>query len=232
MIDVVIPYKHSIGNELKYTLRSLCNLPHGNVYIVGDREPWFADTIIHIPTTTEYSPRFLDSEMKIGQVIYHQSLSDEFYLFNDDMFIMKPVEYIPMINLGTLDKRFAERIEAFGSSTYNMHLRQTAARLKQYGIEKPLDYESHIPMLMNKYKRRIVHDIVASQMKHGKVILPRSVYGNLFEESYIEQKDVKVYDMSSTLDSPYLSTTNQSFEHGHVGRHIRDVFKVKSVYEI
>ena len=49
MNDIVYVYKQSGdgGQELKHSLRSLCNITHGKIFVVGDREDWFSDHIIH-----------------------------------------------------------------------------------------------------------------------------------------------------------------------------------------
>ena len=50
MIDIVIPYRTSKTDELKYTLRAIDrHLEHGKVVIVGDIPDW-VQNVLTIPT--------------------------------------------------------------------------------------------------------------------------------------------------------------------------------------
>jgi hypothetical protein len=80
------------------------------------------------------------------------------------------------------------------------------------GIKNPLNYEMHIPMIMNKQKLK---DVLKS-----KNCLWRSLYGNIYNVGGINREDVKVYSNNSSnpksydwkgKNFAYLSTQDSSF---------------------
>jgi hypothetical protein len=94
---------------------------------------------------------------------------------------------------------------------YNTH-----DKLVSLGIDAPLNYEVHIPMVMNKLKLKNV--------LKNKTCLWRSLYGNIYNVGGIEHEDVKVYNKSSSSPKSYnwkgknfayLSTQDSSFSEMH-----------------
>ena len=60
----------------------------------------------------------------------------------------------------------------------------------------------------------------------------RSVYGNVNQIEYVEHKDVKHFDMKTVPICPdFLSTNDDVFEHGEVGKYIRSCFPERCKYE-
>ena len=100
-----------------------------------------------------------------------------------------------------------------GLTNYIKKLLVTYKKIKLIGIKDPLDYELHIPMIMEKEKLNEV-------LKYGDNFLYRSMYGNMFNVDSIETKDVKIYSegifASKQYDinknnSPFLSSADSSF---------------------
>jgi hypothetical protein len=114
---------------------------------------------------------------------------------------------------GTLDDRIEQREDIFSGNTYTTLLRKTLGSLNRRKTDVVLDYELHVPMVMEKRKLEKV------LMLSG---LWRSVYGNIFNVGGIQVKDVKVYDKNdrfhvnsydiNNLESDYLSSNDDSFE--------------------
>jgi hypothetical protein len=95
--------------------------------------------------------------------------------------------------------------------------------LKIYSI---LDYEIHVPMVMEKTK-------LAEVLVHP--ILWRSAYGNIYGIGGNEIKDVKInrYDPQTKFDFdtvPFLSTEDASFEDVRKAI-LEDMFPYPSPYE-
>ena len=88
-----------------------------------------------------------------------------------------------------------------------------------------VNFEVHLPMLMNKQKViDSIYKVSSPQM--------RSVYGNINGIDYIERDDVKVYDLETVPEDPdYLSTNEDTFRNGAVGEFIRNKFKKPSRFE-
>ena len=89
----------------------------------------------------------------------------------------------------------------------------TRTRLIEYGIDNPLDYELHIPMVMEKQKLK---NII---MKYPSCLW-RSMYGNIYSVGGSEMEDVKIYKNKKhaarsneiTESSVFLSTEDQAFD--------------------
>ena len=87
-----------------------------------------------------------------------------------------------------------------------------------------VNFEVHLPMLMNKQKViESIYKVSSPQM--------RSAYGNINRIEFVEVDDVKVYDLESVPDTDYLSTNDNTFRDGAVGEFIRNKFKKPSRFE-
>lgn len=95
-ITVVIPYVkgEAQGSELMYTLRSIEQYFNHefNVVVIGDREEWFSDEIIHIPhEKDEKSTSQIDILQKLVIALSANEVSEEFIFTADDIFFMQNV---------------------------------------------------------------------------------------------------------------------------------------------
>ena len=89
----------------------------------------------------------------------------------------------------------------------------TRTRLMEYGIDSPLDYELHIPMVMEKQKLK---DVIVKYPS----CLWRSMYGNIYAVGGTQMEDVKIYTNKKhaarsneiTESSIFLSTEDQAFD--------------------
>jgi hypothetical protein len=131
----------------------------------------------------------------------------------------------------TLDEKIRVREDLFSGNSYNKLLRETI-RVVSRKVHGPImDYELHVPMIMEKKKLLHVLNFTG---------LWRSTYGNLFDVGGIEITDVKVYVESSVfypnsykldeLKYDYLSSSDDSFELVK-STILEKLFNTKSVYE-
>lgn len=237
-MDIVYIYKHTMSEELKYSLRSLKNIPHRNVIVSGDREPWFSDKIIHLPRPNQSPHRryygaggskYNDAEQNLLRALRYENMSDNFILFNDDFFVMKPVQKLPDFNIGTLQETIDERLERTGETPYVKAIKSTKLFLENLQIRDPLNYSLHVPVVMGKSQRMAVSKLISGNSTN--VLLARTVYGNLFIEKSNKVSDSKVYDNDTILDDTFISTDEKSFINGNIGEYIRSEFKEASQYE-
>lgn len=228
MKDIVIPYRNSKSEELRYCLRSLKNLPHRNVFICGDRPDFISDKVIFLPNKTRARTAQLDCEMNLRLALEDERLSENFIYMNDDFFIMKKLTKLPNYFNGTIRELIRSRPEN-KFMRYNQSLKDTAKFLNSF--TNPLSYELHAPMVMNKLDRLEISNDILPILLTGKILLPRSIYGNIFCDINEFKKDVKLYSIN---DQPpkteFLSTIEHSFS-GIVGDYIKSKFKKKSIYE-
>src|SRR5690606_39482205 len=77
----------------------------------------------------------------------HPDISDPFLLFNDDFFVLQPIEEVPILHNGPVGG--APR-SSVGMSTYQQGRIDTRRLLQQWGYQRPLSYELHIPLEVHK----------------------------------------------------------------------------------
>ena len=213
-MDVVYICRSGPNEELRYSIRSVeKNLPHNNIWVIGQSPEWYKGSFIEVKNV---NAKYSNARANLDALIRSKLITEDFILMNDDFFIMRPIEKISYFYEGTLLER-AERNELLTTTgAYTQLLYNTHDKLIKMGIEEPLNYEMHIPMIMNKKKFKEV-------LKH-KTCLWRSLYGNIYEVGGTDREDVKVYVNNSSnpksyewrgKNFPYLSTQDSSFAEMH-----------------
>lgn len=229
-MDVVYFVKDEKENkELKYSVRSVVkNFPHGKIVFVGgcpdDMEP-----DLHLKIDQVGKTKYEKVHNLIKAAIECDEISDDFYLFNDDFFVLSPVNsLLPMIDgsLWCKVRRLEKKYK--GETKYSKRLLATARALRDAGYDR-LNYELHVPMVINKEK---ANEVIK---EFGPDIAFRSAYGNRFTKYGMLHPDVKIMSLEKRPDpdlhNVYLSTYDKSFEEGAVGKYIRNKFRKKSDYE-
>ena len=220
-LDVVIPYKQSFSNELIYTLRSLKNIPHRNVFIVGDKTRLKVNHIPYIQTANIA----INTLNIINLAVESEEVSSSFIYLHDDMYTLRPIKSIPIHHRGLYRDIVQEYQEAGKNTFYTKRMQTTYTRLLSMGIKDPLCYELHIPFVINK----------AKWLKFASHITPDvnklSMYGNLNEIGGTKINDVKVRRGGYCNNDMFVSTHDGSFNNSEVGRAIRTMFNEKSPYE-
>lgn len=228
MRDIVYILKDGItSKELVYSLRSVeKNFPHRYVWFVGGQPlNLIPDRSLKHEQQGLFKWDLIKSSML--EVIKQPELTDEFYLFNDDFFVMKPFEG-EFINYA--DRSLTERVNDFieERGAPNRYARTIlAARDQLLTLGYPeVNFEVHLPMLFEKGK-------VEEALKKCTSPQMRSVYGNITGCRYIEHSDVKVNRMEYIPDDPdFVSTNDNTFAFGNIGRYIRQTFDKRSRFEL
>lgn len=232
-LDVVYICEASERNEeLRHSLRSLANLPHGRVWLVGYKPRWVRD-VGYIPVN-QRSSKHINTWRNWQAMAAAPELPDRFLLFNDDFFITRPIEQIPALHRGPL----AAMMEQYRRRRLPLCLgraRTTETLLRRAGREDPLySYELHTPLLIERPALAKAIEWVGQQHR-GQVdqISKRTLYGNWVRAGGTEVRDVKVQQASAGLpitDLPLLSTSPQSWG-GLAGGWVRRRFHTPSPYE-
>ena len=234
-MDVVYLVKNSQYNEeLIYSLRSLVNLPHDKVFIVGGCPSEIDKSkIIHIPTA-QTGNKYKNTTTGLKTACEDIRLSQEFILMNDDFFVLKqinePKEELNMCR-GTISEvlcKMRSRHNTDGLYMTSMH--QTDVYLQDIGFKEPLSYELHVPMVIDKTK--FLRMFSLPYLTDSQLIHKRSIYGNLYLKDSKKIEDVKVYrDFFVPLGSDkFLSTEDISFS--RVKSYLGKLFPTKSPYEL
>ncbi len=225
--DIIYILKKELDTEeLRYSLRSVeKNFPHRYVWFIGGQPKGFKPDR-YIKHNQEGALKWELIRSSMYKAVENEELSDEFFLFNDDFFIMKPVkgEWKNFVDM-TLAERIEElKLENPWLNIYGRTLFKAEQELINLGAPT-MNYDVHLPMLFHKAN-------VAETIKQCSSPQMRSVYGNLTRSPFIIHPDVKVYDLETVPEDPdFLSTNDKTFNNGKVGEYIRAKFPKPCKYE-
>lgn len=224
-MDIVYFVKDSdTDEELRYSLRSLKNFPHNKVWFYGGC-PKGLKPDYHIEVKQDQPTKWANIFKSFKLACYNDKISKDFWLFNDDFFVMKPVKDGPNYYDGSLYKRVVTLEDTHhGMTPYSQQLRYTLQELECMGCDT-VNYALHVPMKINRKKAQELINIM-----DGPMI--RCLYGNYFKVGGEEHSDFKIDSLDKVYkDGDYLSTNDKSFNRGAVGKQIREYFKDKCKYE-
>jgi hypothetical protein len=185
-IDIVYPLGDGScwdDNELRLSLRSLEKYfkPHvGKVFILSNARPRWIQNIEHIhcvESSGSNAVKTVNVINKLKKICTNINCSEDFVLMNDDFFFMRHMDEIPNYCRGSL----AELINRHPTKAgyYYRALCATKSRLEAMGIQNPIDFEIHAPMIFNRAKLLATIGLCARDDKNP--ILLRSCYGNLHQ---------------------------------------------------
>lgn len=210
-MDFVYVCKNGENEELRYSIRSVLNsFPLANIWLVGGKPDWYIGNYIHVDQINSKYKNVINSLIAVTE---SKDINDTFIFMNDDFFIFKKIDRITNFNGGLLLDKINLYTDYSSGSYYTRQLVTTYNYLLKIGIKNPINYELHVPMIIEKKKLKKV-------LENKDKFLWRSVYGNIFNVSSNSISDVKIY--SSGLmknlsyqyneESIYLSTEDNSFK--------------------
>jgi hypothetical protein len=178
------------NNEIRYSLRSLVHLPHDKVFVVGERPEWLQN-IIHLDVRDNFAylngGKFRNVIQKIRAACQDERVSESFVLMNDDFFFLTDTTEIKPYANGTLESMI-EQYPDKKSQYYNALVR-TKQFLQKQGIEQPINYAVHYPIIYEKKKfLQMTDDIDWLEKGYSW----RTIYGNLFDIGRLDREDPKV----------------------------------------
>ncbi len=226
--DIVYILKDVVGpDELRYSIRSVVeNFPYKRIIFYGGKPEGITPDKYVALDQVGYD-RYEKVIYTIDKICRDDDITDDFWLFNDDFFIMNKVKDLPYMVRGTMANRIQDLTTKYGA---NGGYVKAHTSTQNYLIRKrydTLDYAMHVPMLIN---RKQALDVLNA---HPNIKLFRTLYGNVLRVGGLVVDDCKIYD---TLTKPnpsatFLSTTDRSFHRGEVGKYIRKTFQVACPYE-
>lgn len=228
--DIVYFVKNAPHNEeLRYSLRSIeKNFPHATVWIYGFCPYELnADRIINVE---QMEPtKWQNTRKLMAAACANDDITPDFWLFNDDFFIMKPITELPPLYDGDIITHI-EEIKARHSGTgtaYTSQLEHLAKTLKTAGYGTK-NYAIHKPMLINRAKMRETLE------KYPDEPMLRALYGNIHNIGGEPAKDCKIaaHLRPDTKDQAIISTDDFAFANLDTGDYIRAQFPDKCRYEV
>jgi hypothetical protein len=229
-VDVVYLYKECGSQELRMSLRTLAaNLPHEQLWFVGDPPPRWVKGAEWIPGNLKFSkPQNVFDNVRIAA--NHPDISDEFYYFNDDFFILKPVERVEMAWRGTLDQNISKVRPS--NKEWHESLVITRDWLRMLGHKRPRSYELHRPLPVNK-------QLMAETLELASDIRPdlppqwRTIYGVINRVGGVRDDDLKLKNgFTVDLDDhTFLSSDERCFHYNETCQALRLRFNRMCRYE-
>ena len=188
-MDVVYLCRAGENEELRYSLRSLANLPHERVWLFGGAPQWVTD--VDLVATDQRGTKYQVTTRAMRAACEHPDVSDPFALFNDDFYVARPCAEVPVLHRGLISDVLADyRRRGHGGSSYCRGMVQTARLLRSLGYDAPLSYELHVPLPVGKRAMTEALDVGAAA---GIAVLhKRTLYGNLARLGGERLIDVKI----------------------------------------
>ena len=226
-MDVVYICREGNNEELRYSIRSVVkNLKHDNIWVVGGIPGWYTGNHVRI---RQSNTKYKNAVTNLTSICNNPEISDTFILMNDDFYIMNRVDDVPYMHGGLIEDKVVDHLFTQHDSYLRMLMQTDKTIIKKTG-SPGVNYELHVPMIMNKKK-------LSSVLKLNG--LWRSLYGNIYGVGGIKTQDVKVYgaqrnnrvsyDYRTSLGD-YLSSNDDSFDI-LINDVLADVFPDKSQYE-
>lgn len=225
-MDIVYVYKTGWGNwlELKYSLRSLSNFPHDNVYIVGDKPDWIK-WVIHIPASDEWN-KFENVRNKFMAICKNNDISNDFVLMHDDFYILQPIDSIPYYIRWTLQEHMDTIYSKYGENHYRKSIKWVKDKFPNW-----YSFDTHTPIVLNKEKFKKILELYPWESGSK-----RSLYCNYYWIEWVkwDTDDCKVYMMDRKYNKWkwFLSSNDDAIKNLMFMKHINTKFPNKCKYEI
>lgn len=211
-MDIVYVCRSGENEELRYSLRSLVNVPHDNVWVFGDAPDWYTGNLVKVE---QAGLKYENAHAGIRAVASHAEVSDDFIYFNDDFYCMKPIQKIKTHYRCSVSELYYHYYTNFPRSTYTRRIKLTAELLRDnYGMTNAKSYELHMPMIFNKEKLAPILKQVQGGFVENGVVKPtlhwRTVYGNVYNVGGTQHDDVKI-ETHITKHRDWLSSGDATF---------------------
>lgn len=199
-MDCVYVCRAGNNEELRYSIRSIVkNLPHANIWLVGGKPEWYNGNFIE---AKDYGRKFQNIKNCLRVVADSPDISERFILMNDDFFITKKMNSLPIMHGGSLFMKTHEYKMLDPRSEYVKLLELTYRELVRLGVESPIDYDIHVPMVMDKTNLKSILEYEG---------FPRSMYGNIVGIGGDKIRDVKTYAKGPLISRSYKFDDNSEF---------------------
>jgi hypothetical protein len=229
-MDFVYICKDGNNEELRYSIRSVVqSFPDSNIWVVGGKPTWYDGNYINV---RQVLTKYRNAIQNLNAICNSNEISEKFILMNDDFYIVKNIKTIETYHGGLLLDKINLYQKINSNSNYTRKLAATYKKIKSLNIESPLDYELHVPMIMEKKKLKQI-------LQNNDQFLWRSIYGNVFGVGGEQMEDVKVYTKGPLVlksynlkkdEHIYLSSADTSFDM-ILGNILKKQFTEKTKYE-
>lgn len=208
--------------ELRYSIRSACmHLPIEEVWVVGDVPEWFVGRGIAMPDH-EYHQKSIAA--KVLRAL-DEGLTGEFIHCNDDFFFLG---FDPRMRYAGLLSNHVKHMEA-SRRPDNWFLRSQRDVLnvcREMGIEEPLNFATHTPVLMTDEGARAAAELAMSLPIGGDMM---TLYWALNDCEIVRGVDAKATTYGSDI---YYSSAPKVEETPEFRAWLQEQFPTPSPYEL
>lgn len=224
--DIVYPLKKINASsywELRYSFRSLENLPHNNVWLLGAKPHW-SQNICYLDIDEKKRGQ-LSVIDKLHKICLQDSLSEDFILMNDDFFVLQKIQKITNYHFGTLNEYININKKLNYAKGYVLSAVRTLAMLNNKPSIK--NFSLHVPFMFNKRKLKELLDKTDLSLPFHL----RTLYANHYNISSIERQDSKVFNFKIDWNKDFLSTSKIVENNALFRSQLQNKFPNKSIYE-
>ena len=230
--DIVYFVKECEENEeLQYSLRSVEeNFHYRDVWFYGGK-PNNLEPDHYVKVEQTEPSKWERVRNMLRQACQNPAISENFWLFNDDFFILKPFsENSKSTYNGELYKQIVRVEERHDQqiTEWTRRLRHLVHTLEDAN-KSTLNYAVHKPMLINRKKALEVLN------KFPDEPMFRALYGNYWGLGGTNEPDHKIqlleYNMKKVDRWKTVSSDDKSFKEGDIGRYIKKKFNTPSRFE-
>ena len=246
--DLVYIVKNSETNvDLQYSLRSISKFcSFKNLWIVGYKPRWVTN-VKYLPTI-QTGDKWKNSMINYEAACKSPEISENFILMNDDFFAIRQiVDWEVDLNkcLGTIDEQlmsFKNKAQLSHWQAGFVHAKQI---LKDLGCKTQINYETHMPIIINKTKFLEFLNLprIIAFQKTNNVLHKRTIYKNLYPDSYINptkikdvkletQKDLDTQSLNENWLSVFDYVVDNCRRYPRLNKLLRELFPEKCKFEI
>lgn len=241
--DLVYIVRSGENEELRYSLRSIDKFADGlfrNVWVVGTGLPAWLHGVNVLPVkdlgAIDGRSKHVNMRRKIRAACDVSEISDHFLLLNDDYFLTKPIKEWVVYHMGPASEWLDKKITQLnGWSSYLRDVHKTVEWMQMQGYGDVLVRETHSPTWWVKSRLAEVLDEYPESRPVTVVDLYDAAGIGQIGEYALNAKIHNDEQLEAKLfadDSPWLSSSDFSFEHSKVGSRIRDLFPEPSRFEV
>ena len=219
------------GRELRYSLRSLQNLPHNQVYMVAPHIPDWVQEVGWIPWE-QLPEKQLDISEKYKALVNAVYLSDEVVVMDDDYYIIKPMREVPLIYNMPLAAKARTRPNR--KDEMGIMLRNTYRLLLQHKIGVPLAAVLHVPFPITRSALPVHLEDGRGPYEWKTIYLNWAMsQGVRGQSSLIDPKITEYQDIALTLEynDGFMSTMQHVYDELGMDKILSKFFPEKSCYE-
>ncbi len=231
MIDLICPCREGDQNpELRYASRTwVKNLTFDRLVIVGYCPSWLEPDLF-IPGNDGPTPQS-NVYGNVLKACETPGISEVAIVVNDDFFVLDQVGTPEIWYRSTLQEHLSTpRLQRSmrTASWWAMSLHSTLVALQTVGVENPLSYELHVPLVVDTARMAEILHYFENVTPHNPIQW-RSAYGNVCGIGGEKHADGKRYGAGPLGEDLYVSTEDRSFK--YFRRKIAEMFPAPTRFE-